>query len=345
MEKVRVIVYGVGAMGSGMVRMMLDKQWIEIVGAIGHSKTKIGKDLGEVAGVGRKLGSVISDDSVLSEVKADMVLHATSFPASDMEFQIIKAVKGKANVITLTDSRLAYPWLHWPQLARRIDEAAKENGVTVLSTGISPGFMGDLVPIMFSGLCIFVKKVLVKIVSDLSAFGIPVLNRYGISTGLEQWRKEFGRKIVTPARPLSDVADSLFRFTLIDMIADALGWQLDETSQVLEPLTAVRRKRLPQELEISPGSVYGVNQISCGIKGGDAVITIEVILGVGLEEEGLEAAGIVTLEGDQNISITIKNFDPGAGSFARCVNAIPQVMGAPAGLITNKDLPVATALS
>jgi len=151
MEKVRVIVYGVGAMGSGMVRMMLDKQWIEIVGAIGHSKTKIGKDLGEVAGVGRKLGSVISDDSVLSEVKADMVLHATSFPASDMEFQIIKAVKGKANVITLTDSRLAYPWLHWPQLARRIDEAAKENGVTVLSTGISPGFMGDLVPIMFSG--------------------------------------------------------------------------------------------------------------------------------------------------------------------------------------------------
>jgi len=129
------------------------------------------------------------------------------------------------------------------------------------------------------------------------------------------------------------------------MIADALGWQLDETSQVLEPLTAVRRKRLPQELEISSGSVYGVNQISCGIKGGDAVITIEVILGVGLEEEGLEAAGIVTLEGDQNISITIKNFDPGAGSFARCVNAIPQVMGAPAGLITNKDLPVATALS
>ena len=46
MEKVKVIVYGIGAMGSGMVRMMLDKEGIEIVGGIVFAEEKVGRDIG-----------------------------------------------------------------------------------------------------------------------------------------------------------------------------------------------------------------------------------------------------------------------------------------------------------
>ena len=87
MRKVRTIVYGIGAMGSGMVRLMLDKDWIEIVGGICRAypdpkyaaKMKTGKDLGELAGLGRRLNLVISEDAsgVLKKVKPDVVPHAT----------------------------------------------------------------------------------------------------------------------------------------------------------------------------------------------------------------------------------------------------------------------------
>ncbi len=55
MRPVRAIVYGVGAMGSIMARLMLDKG-VEIVGAVGRSPEKVGRDLGEVAGLGRPTG-------------------------------------------------------------------------------------------------------------------------------------------------------------------------------------------------------------------------------------------------------------------------------------------------
>ncbi|MBP2658828.1 MAG: dihydrodipicolinate reductase [Firmicutes bacterium] len=52
METVKVILWGLGAMGSGMVRdIVQNKKGIEIVGAIGQNPQKIGKDLGDVLGL------------------------------------------------------------------------------------------------------------------------------------------------------------------------------------------------------------------------------------------------------------------------------------------------------
>lgn len=55
---VRAIVYGVGAMGSILTRLLLDKG-VQIVGAVGRSPEKVGRDLGEVAGLGRLLGVAV----------------------------------------------------------------------------------------------------------------------------------------------------------------------------------------------------------------------------------------------------------------------------------------------
>ena len=81
MEKVKVVLYGMGYVGSGMAQLMAGKDWIEIVGAIDNDKDKVGKDVGEVAGIGRKLNVIISDDSsaVLSSGGANLVAHSTPF--------------------------------------------------------------------------------------------------------------------------------------------------------------------------------------------------------------------------------------------------------------------------
>ena len=51
MEKVKVVLYGVGAVGSNIAKFLLEKEGVEIVGAIDVAEEKIGKDLGEVLGL------------------------------------------------------------------------------------------------------------------------------------------------------------------------------------------------------------------------------------------------------------------------------------------------------
>jgi 4-hydroxy-tetrahydrodipicolinate reductase len=46
MRKVRVVLYGVGAVGSLIAKFLLEKEGLEIVGAVYIAKGKVGKDLG-----------------------------------------------------------------------------------------------------------------------------------------------------------------------------------------------------------------------------------------------------------------------------------------------------------
>jgi hypothetical protein len=336
MEKVRVIVYGVGAMGSGIVRMMSDKEGIEIVGAIDVSEEKVGRDLGEVAGVGKKLGIVVSDkpDTILSSTKADIVLHATPM-SRQMESEIMKAVEAGLNVITMTDIRLVYPWVHWPELGQRVDEATKRNGVTVLSTGFRPGFVTDLLPIVFSGICASVEKIVVKAVDDWILFGISPLMRLGFGITLDEFKNRLAGRPVSPASPPSPE---------LDMIADALGWKLSDTSRTLEPITSKKRKRTRHGMELEAGTVCGFKEVISGIVEGQAVIVLELIGVLGLEEEGLESSNFVSIKGEPDLDIVMKDSKSDALFYSHAVNAIRQVMEAKPGLVTVRDLPVAAAL-
>ena len=78
--EIKVILYGVGAIGSQIARLLLKKKGFKIVGAIDASPKKVGKDLGEVIKTGAPLGIVVSKDpeELLSNVDADIALHATS---------------------------------------------------------------------------------------------------------------------------------------------------------------------------------------------------------------------------------------------------------------------------
>jgi len=89
LEKVNIIVWGVGRVGSEAVRKMLDKHWTKVVGAIDTDREKAGRDLGEVIGAGRKLGIVVSDDpdDVFAKTEADMVIHLTLGRPEELETQ------------------------------------------------------------------------------------------------------------------------------------------------------------------------------------------------------------------------------------------------------------------
>ena len=238
MREVKMIQYGVGAMGSLMVKTALKRKGLRLVGAIDQGK-RVGMDLGEAIGLDGKLGISISGDpqNLLRNTDADIVLHATVSFLDQIYPQIIMGVEAGMNFISITEE-LGYPWYRYPDLANKIDRLSRERGVTVLGTGINPGFTLDTLVLHCTGLCDEVKRITARRISDSSPFGPNVLDRRGIGLSLEQWEKKVSENKITGHIG----SDQSMR-----MIAAGLGWNLDETVEMpIEPIiTEVTIKESP----------------------------------------------------------------------------------------------------
>ena len=131
----------------------------------------------------------------------------------------------------------------------------------------------------------------------------------------------------------------------LDLVADALGWKLDEVrTGPAEPIVAQRGFRTASGLEVAPGKVCGIKFLYEGIKDGEALITFSWGMAIGMAEEGREEIRATRIEGTPNIDVSFKLGASDLITWARMVNAIPQVMAARPGLLTVKDLPVAVTL-
>ena len=125
MKNIKIILWGLGAMGSGMAKdLLVNKQGIEIVGAIGQNPAKIGKDLGETLGLA-PIGVTISGNSAeVLEKDADIVLLSTASFTEEVFPQIKQIIEAGKNIITIAEEMSA-PQAQQPQLAAQIDELAQ----------------------------------------------------------------------------------------------------------------------------------------------------------------------------------------------------------------------------
>lgn len=333
MEKVRVVLYGVGAVGSSIAKFLLQKEGAEIVGAIDVAEEKVGKDLGEVLGVGKRLGIAVSNDSdaVFSKVKADIMVHATASFLKQVYPQIAKALEHGVNVVS-TCEELAYPYATEPELARKLDELAKENGVTVLGTGINPGFLMDTLVITLTGVCQNVERIKVTRVLNAATRRVSFQKKIGAGLPIKEFRNRIERRIMTGHVGLEQS---------ISMIADALGWKLDEIEvDSVEPVVAKARVE-GEAIQVELGHVAGLKQRARGVKEGKDVVTLDFHAYVGAEEE----YDSITIEGVPSIYMKIAPCVHGdLGTVAMIVNSIPKVINAQPGLVTMKDLPVPSAV-
>jgi len=153
-EKIKVIQYGVGAIGSSMVRLLHRKPNVQVVGAIDYGKAKIGRDLGDVAGLGRPLGITVKfpPENVLDDVKAGIALQATTAFMDEAFPQIMKLINREIIVIAIVQV-LFFPLGGNMEKAKKIDKKAKEMGVSITAVAINPGFIMDIVPILCSLPC------------------------------------------------------------------------------------------------------------------------------------------------------------------------------------------------
>lgn len=336
MQEIKVVQWGLGAMGSGMARLILEKPGMRLVGAIEKDPDKVGKDLGEVLDLGRRTGTPVieSAEDVIASCRPDVVIIATSSFVKDVMPQITCAVKQRANVICIAEE-MAFAAAQSPDKAAEMDALAREHGVTILGTGINPGFILDTLIIALTGVCARVDHIRARRVNDLSPFGPTVMRTQGVATTPEEFAAglKSGEIVGHVGFPES-----------MHMIAAALGWKLDRIEQTREPIIS-RTERKTKYVEIKPGMVAGCNHVAHGFVGGREVITLEHPQQVVPSAENVETGDYIWIEGTPSVSLVIKPEIPGGtGTIAIAVNMIPHVVAARPGLLAMKDLPVPAAV-
>lgn len=328
-EKIRAVQYGCGPIGCSVAKLASQRRDIELVGAIDIDKDKVGKDLGEVVGLDKPLGVTISDDTdaVLSQTKPDIVLHTTSSWLKKVSEQLAGTIRAGINIVSTTEE-LSFPWRKEPGLAAEIDKLAKEHKVTVLATGINPGFLMDTWPLTMTAVCQEVKQVRVARIQDASPRRLPFQKKIGAGCTLE----EFKKLVDTGTLRHVGLAES------IAMIAAGLGWELDDIRDEIEPIVAESEVR-SQYLTVKPGQAAGVKQIGRGLSGGREVITLDFQAYLGAKE----SYDAVYITGTPNMEVVIKGGTHGdIATAAMVVNATRRVVEAPPGLVTMKDMPLVT---
>jgi 4-hydroxy-tetrahydrodipicolinate reductase len=308
---------------------------MEIVGAFGH-KRHLGEDLGEVIGLGKKIGVSISGQlSKISEMSADIAIYSTVSRLRDLYPQILPTIKARINVISPGDE-LSFPWLH-PE-AKDIDQVAKEFNVTVFGTGSNPGFLTDVLPAAFTSGCQEVTEIRIKRVVDFSFYGGSVPKQYGIGLSKEDWDK---------ANKRGEVAGHIAASGLVHYIADCMGLKLDEVKERVEPIIA-RAPRVGRYSKVDKGDVAGTLHLAYGIQDGKEVIVFEMNATIQPEAEMVETGNFWTIKGKPSIEVSVKGTETGEESAyvtsARVVNSIPMVIRSKPGLLTQKDLPLAACM-
>jgi len=338
-KKIRVVQWGLGAMGSGMAKLMLEKANIEIVGAIAHRSDKVGQDLGKVLGLEKEIGVMITTESDPSAAwtgnRADILLHATCSTTVDAFPQIRAALAARLNVISIAEE-LAYPHVQQPKLAQELDELARNYRVTLLGTGINPGFVLDALIIALTGASCKINRIKARRVNDLSPFGPTVMRTQGVGTTVQEFEQGLAD---------GSIVGHIGFPESIAMIADSIGWKLDRIEQTREPIISQIERKTPH-VEVKPGMAAGCNHIGRGIIDNEAVIILEHPQQIHPHLAEIKTGDYIEIEGVPPINLAIEPEIPGGlGTIAVAVNMIPAVIAAPSGLISMRDLPLPTMLA
>ncbi len=336
MKRIRVVQWGFGAMGSGMVKLMLEKEGLEVVGVIDKRPEILGKDIGEVLKLGRETGIKVTDkpEDVLKKENVDVCVHAVhSF--TKVVFDGLKLILERGiNCVTIAEE-MACPQAQEPELAKKLDEIAKANGVTILGTGVNPGFVLDQLVINLSGACLNVKRIEASRINDLSPFGKTVMETQGVG--------------ITPEQFAAGIKDGSIVGHIgfpesIRMISDAIGLNVDKIEETREPIISNTERETPV-VKVKPGMVAGCRHIGIGYANGKEVIKLIHPQQIHPGVENVDTGDYINIEGDPNINMCIKPEIPGGkGTMAAAVNMIPIVVKASAGLKRMSDLPIPACL-
>jgi 4-hydroxy-tetrahydrodipicolinate reductase len=319
---------GLGPIGRQIVRYACERPGIRLAAAVDTDPAKVGLDVGTLL-AGAPLGvTVVADGAeALSNPRATVAVVATVSSMAAVEAQIRLCIENGKHVVSSTEE-LAHPWDTHPEVARRVDAAARAKGVTVLATGVNPGLAMDTLPLTLSGACRQIDRIQVQRHQDAALRRRPFQHKIG--AGLPPHR--FAEKVAAGTIRHVGFTES------IQMIARSLGWQLERTDDDVAPVIADAPVSSPF-LKVAAGQVAGVRQVARGYRDGRAVITLELEAYLGHPAP----KDAVTIHGDPPLYSEVKGGINGdVATCAMVVNALPKVIAAAPGLKTMPEIATVT---
>jgi 4-hydroxy-tetrahydrodipicolinate reductase len=324
--------YGLGPIGQSIARLALQTEGLKVVGALDIAPEKAGKDLGVVLGLPRRLRIKVFGDpkKFLRRVRADVVVVSTSSSVKEAKPQILALVKKGIHVVT-TCEELAYPAPAHLGSFRELDRAAQRKKVSILATGVNPGYAMDALAILLTAPCARVNRVSVTRVVDAGTRRLPLQRKVGAGLNLNQFRRAITEGTVRHVG-LTESAH---------MVASALGWKLDRVEETLEPAIAPRDLET-EHLRIPAGAAAGIKQHARGYSKDNLLVSLDLQMYVGAESP----RDHILVDGVPPIDATIAGGVAGDSATAAIViNVIPKLFASRPGLRTMKDLPLVHALN
>jgi 2,4-diaminopentanoate dehydrogenase len=333
-EPLRIVQYGLGPIGQAVACAVLQKAdagAMALVGAIDIDPDKIGRDVadlldGEVA----PTGITVSDDAthVLADAAPDVVLHTTTSFLDGVAEQLVQCAAAGAHVVSSTEE-LSFPYDRHPELAERLDDVAREHGVTLVGTGVNPGYAMDTLALTATGVCTEVQSVRVERVVDAGARRKPLQEKVG--AGISE--AAFAAREATGPFGHIGLRESLL------MLADGLGWSLDRIEETLDPVIAETPVETPF-LHVRPGEVAGIHQTTAGYVDDEPALSLDLKMYVGASDP----RDAVTVDGDPPIDLVVQGGIFGdTATVGALINTAPLAARAAPGLRTMADLPVPRA--
>jgi 4-hydroxy-tetrahydrodipicolinate reductase len=309
--------FGLGAIGRGIGRLAAQRQEIEIAGAVDIAPELAGRPLAEVLEM--EAPGLVENDAAaaLARAKPALVLHATGSYLPDVLPQLLTCARAGANVVS-TCEELSYPYKRHVELAKQLDAEARAGNMTMLGTGVNPGFVMDTLAVVLSGVCQEVEHVRLLRVVDVATRREQLQRKVGAGLTIEEFK----------ARAAGGRFGHVGLQESCWLLAEALGWRLDSLEERLEPEPG------------ADGLARGQRQTAVGKIGERTVIEALVLMAA-----GAEARDDIELRGRPPVHMTIEGGVAGdTATAAVVVNAARRVLDARPGLITMLDLPPITGV-
>jgi 4-hydroxy-tetrahydrodipicolinate reductase len=312
--------YGFGAIGRLTARVAIERGF-EIIGAVDINPNILGKDVGELAGVGRLGVRVTSDPASLAA--ADVVVHATGSFLDKVYPQLLELIEMGLDVISTCET-LAYPWYRYPVLARKLDERARGYGATILGTGVNPGFILDTLVVVLSASLPYIDSIRAVRSLDAAKRREPFRRKVGIGMDPDEYRRKLESGELTGH---VGYAESVM------LVAEALGVQPTKVVEAQEPVIAETRLE-SSGVVVEKGRVAGIRGYGAAFVKDREVVRVELRAYVGAEE--FEE---IRIDGGEYGVTWRSSGTPGDVATASIVLSLAEAVAeAPPGLLTMLDM-------
>lgn len=332
----RVVQWATGNIGSRSLRHVIEHPRMELVGLAVHSSDKEGLDAGDLCGLGPTGVRATRDPDEILALDADCLLYMPQ--ACDVD--LLCRVLGAGVDVVTTRGEFHHPPSMAPDVRAQVSEACERGGTSIHSTGSSPGFVTEALPLVLASIQRRLTAYRIDEFADLSRRDSPDLLLRVMGFGREP--EAFG-----PARWAHGAAafgPSLRAF------ADAVGLPLDDVVSTGEVAVATRPVDIAAG-RLEAGRVAAQRMIVEGRRGAEALVTFRATWYCTAEIDAdwdLGATGWrVAVDGDAPLDVEMRFPVPlermaatSPGYTAnRAVNAVPAVCEAAPGIRTTADLP------